>query len=52
MGVTYDLHPDGERVAGAMSPDVRTATERDKIDKLSWIFGFFDELRRLVPAAK
>jgi Tol biopolymer transport system component len=52
-GVIYDLHPDGERVAGAMSPDTNDATAgREALDTLTFVFGFFDELRRLVPAAK
>ena len=44
----FDLHPDGTRVAFApvpLSPAV-------KQDKLTFLFNFFDELRRIAPVAK
>ncbi len=44
----FDLHPDGERFA--LAP-VQTAVGA-KPDKAVFIFNFFDELRRLVPAPK
>ena len=50
-GVTrsFDLHPDGERVALAKAPDRETAAKQDKV---VFIFNFFDELRRIAPAKK
>jgi serine/threonine-protein kinase len=41
-----DLHPDGQRFAAA--PSVGESTV--KYDKVVFIFNFFDELKRLVPA--
>ena len=45
----FDLHPDGQRFA------VRKVAEtqaEDKQDKVVFILNFFDELRRVAPAAK
>jgi hypothetical protein len=44
----FDLHPDGERIAAA----VATGQAEEKIDKVTFIFNFFDELRRLAPPSK
>ena len=44
-GRTFDVAPDGERLAVALAPPV---TE-EKQDKLTVVFNFFDELRRLAP---
>jgi Tol biopolymer transport system component len=41
----FDLHPDGVRVALAKAPDV----ENSRQDKVTFIFNFFDELRRIAP---
>jgi serine/threonine-protein kinase len=49
VGSMFDLHPDGERFAVAL-PAVAPPEER--LDRLWWVFGFFDELRRLAPTAK
>ena len=46
---SFDLHPDGERFVLAAAPDHESAVKQDK---LVFIFNFFDELRRLAPAAK
>ena len=43
----FDLHPDGERVALAPREQVQDA---EKSDHLTFIFNFFDELRRIAPA--
>jgi hypothetical protein len=43
----FDLHPDGERVAVAESID-----SLGKRDKVVFVFNFFDELRRVAPAAR
>ena len=44
----FDLHPDGERVAAA----VASAQPEEKLDHVTFIFNFFDELRRIAaPAA-
>ena len=49
MARSFDLHPDGERIALAKTPDIDTAA---KLDKVVFIFNFFDELRRMAPAKK
>ena len=43
----YDPHPDGKRFAVLKAPG-----EAPKVDKVSFIFNFFDELRRKVPTGK
>ena len=45
---SFDLHPDGDRFALAAAPDAQSAVKQDKV---VFIFNFFDELGRLVPAA-
>jgi serine/threonine-protein kinase len=45
---TFDLHPDGERIVAAVPTSVR----EEKLDKVTLIFNFFDELRRIAPAKK
>src|SRR5262249_20149677 len=47
-GKAFDLHPDGERVAIAPAP----LSQGTSVDKLVFIFNFFDELRRLAPVSK
>jgi serine/threonine-protein kinase len=44
----FDLHSDGERVAVA----VPAAQADEKLDRVTFIFNFFDELRRIAPPAK
>jgi len=44
----FDLHPDGVRVALAKAPDVETARQ----DKVTFVFNFFDELRRVAPVKR
>ena len=44
---SFDLHPDGKRVA--VSPD---PTSRRQPDRLVFVFNFFDELRRLTTGAR
>ncbi len=46
---TYDLHPDGERVAVLKASADEAEARRDKI---VFIQNFFDELRRIAPAGK
>ena len=41
----FDLHPDGDRVAVA-DP---SGQAEEKLDKVTFIFNFFDELRRIAP---
>jgi serine/threonine-protein kinase len=47
---TFDLHPDGNRIGlaplGAATPSL------DKLDRLTIVLNFFDELRRIAPAAE
>jgi hypothetical protein len=47
-GRPFDLHPDGERVAIAPVETQAASTQ----DKVVFIFNFFDELRRVAPAAR
>jgi serine/threonine-protein kinase len=49
IGRSFDLHPDGERVAIAPVPENEHI---EKQDKLIFILNFFDELRRIAPASK
>jgi hypothetical protein len=46
---SFDLHPDGNRFALAVAPEVSESVKRDE---LVFVFNFFDELRRLVPVKK
>jgi len=46
----YALHPDGKRFAVLKAGNAETAPP--PINKVSFIFNFFDELRRKVPAGK
>jgi serine/threonine-protein kinase len=45
---SFDLHPDGERLAVA----VPSGQPEEKLDKVTFIFNFFDELRRIAPPSK
>jgi hypothetical protein len=45
----FDLHPDGTRFAVA---PVDQADGSDKQDHVTFVFNFFDELRRIAPGAK
>ena len=45
----FDLHPDGERFA--LAPAAQTA-DGEKQDHVTFIFNFFDELRRIAPARR
>jgi eukaryotic-like serine/threonine-protein kinase len=45
----FSLHPDGKRFAVLKAPP---ATDAPPINKVSFIFNFFDELRSRVPAGK
>ena len=40
---SFDLHPDGKRFAVLMPPG---RAEAPKVDRLTFVFNFFDELRR------
>jgi Tol biopolymer transport system component len=50
-GATYnfDLHPDGKRFAVLKAPG---AEHTAAVNKVSFIFNFFDEIRRKVPSGK
>ena len=47
--LNYDLHPDGKRIAVLKTP---IDTGDSSPSKLSFVFNFFDELRRKVPSKK
>ena len=47
-GLYFDLHPDGQRVAVAIPPN----QSEEKLDHVTFIFNFFDELRRIAPATR
>ena len=46
---SFDLHPDGQRFAVLRTPQSQTEA---KLDKVTFIFNFFDELRRVAPVTK
>jgi Tol biopolymer transport system component len=50
-GPTYnfDLHPDGKRIAVLKAPGTEQAA---LVNKVSFIFNFFDEIRRKLPPGK
>jgi serine/threonine-protein kinase len=45
---SFDLHPDGERIAAA----IPSSQPEEKLDHVTFIFNFFDELRRIAPPSK
>jgi len=45
---SYDLHPDGERLAAGLP----TGQAEEKLDKVTFILNFFDELHRIAPVSK
>jgi Tol biopolymer transport system component len=45
----FDLHPDGKRFAVLKAPGTE---QTPAVNKVSFIFNFFDELRRRVPTGK
>jgi len=50
LGVyNFDLHPDGKRFAVLKAPGTGQIAA---VNKVSFIFNFFDELRRRVPSGK
>ena len=51
-GVRWDLHPDGERVVGIVATQPGPATAPVTRDRVVLVLNFFDELRRLAPAAR
>ena len=46
---SFALHPDGQRVALFATSEAQSSTQ---VDHLRIVFNFFDELRRIAPAAK
>jgi hypothetical protein len=46
---TFDLHPDGERMAVLKTAEQPAEEKRDKV---VFIQNFFEELRRVAPAGK
>jgi Tol biopolymer transport system component len=50
LGVyNFDLHPDGKRFAVLKAPGTEQAAA---VNKVSFVFNFFDEIRRKVPTGK
>jgi serine/threonine-protein kinase len=47
---SFDLHPDGERFAVAATEV--PVPDQAALNKVVFIFNFFDELRRIAPPAK
>jgi hypothetical protein len=45
----FDLHPDGDRIALASAVETAGGAKQDHI---TFIFNFFDELRRVAPTKK
>ncbi len=48
-GVSFDLHPDGKRFAVLKAPGTES---QPAVNKVSFVFNFFDELRRKLPSGK
>jgi hypothetical protein len=48
FGITYDLHPDGNRAVVALPSEV-PATPSGDDDRMNVVFNVFDDLRRLAP---
>jgi len=46
---SFDVHPDGNRFALAVSRDTRAEVKQDKV---VFVFNFFDELRRIAPVRR
>ncbi|HEV3218245.1 MAG TPA: hypothetical protein VGZ48_00630, partial [Candidatus Acidoferrales bacterium] len=46
---SFDLHPDGKRFAVLKAPGTEQTTA---VNKVSFIFNFFDEIRRKFPPGK
>ncbi len=49
VGRTYDLHPDGERIAVLKASGDEGEARRDKVVLIQ---NFFDELRRIAPVGR
>jgi eukaryotic-like serine/threonine-protein kinase len=49
LSTNFDLHPDGKRFAVLKAPGTEQAAA---VNKVSFIFNFFDEIRRKVPTGK
>jgi Tol biopolymer transport system component len=45
---SFDLHPDGDRIAASGATEENTTRE----DKVVFVFNFFDDLRRLAPTGR
>ena len=45
----FDLHPDGQRLAIVKGQD---SEAQAKVNKVTFIFNFFEELRRITPSGK
>lgn len=45
----FDLHPDGKRSAVLLEQQTDHGLKQDRV---TFIFNFFDELRRIAPATK
>jgi Tol biopolymer transport system component len=51
VGQSFDVHPDGQRLAVAIrAPQTQAAA--GSLDEVVFIFGFFDELRRIAPPGR
>jgi hypothetical protein len=46
--ISYDLHPDGKRLAAAAAPDQASGVQ----DKVVFVFNFADYLRTIAPETK
>ena len=49
QNATWDLHPDGKRVAVLKAP---TGVDTAPVNKVTFFFNFFDELRRKESSEK
>lgn len=46
---SFDMHPDGDRVAMSAAPEVQTEGRQETV---VFVFNFLDELRRLAPTGR
>jgi serine/threonine-protein kinase len=51
-GVRWDLHPDGERVAGIVATQAGQASAAVTRNRVVLVLDFFNELRRIAPAGR
>jgi hypothetical protein len=51
-GHFLDMHPDGQRLAASVAPEVRSSNGQDQPALVVFVLNFFEELRRRLPGAR